>query len=83
MSDMGLYRGRQRGGLIGFRLREKPMLGSLVIGASAVVRSADTGRLDLAPEAAGLLAVSLGISAAKDDHADLMQGMFLCDALYS
>ncbi|MEE3093543.1 MAG: chromate resistance protein ChrB domain-containing protein, partial [Pseudomonadota bacterium] len=51
--------------------------------ASVVVRGADTGRLDLAPEAAGLLAVSLGISAAKDDHADLMQGMFLCDALYS
>ncbi|MEC7301903.1 MAG: chromate resistance protein ChrB domain-containing protein [Pseudomonadota bacterium] len=48
-----------------------------------MVRGADTGRLDLAPEAAGLLAVSLGISAAKDDHADLMQGMFLCDALYS
>ena len=83
MSDMGLYRGRQRGGLIGFRLREQPMQGSLGNGASAVARGADAGRLDLAPKAAGLLAVSLGISAAKDDHADLMQGMFLCDALYS
>ncbi|MEC8172105.1 MAG: chromate resistance protein ChrB domain-containing protein [Pseudomonadota bacterium] len=46
-----------------------------------MVRGADTGRLDLAPEAAGLHAVSLGISAAKDDQADLMQGIFLCDAL--
>lgn len=49
-----------------------------------IVRSADTGRLDLAPEAAGLDAVSLGISAAnEDDHAALMQGMVLYDALYS
>ncbi|MEC8174580.1 MAG: chromate resistance protein ChrB domain-containing protein, partial [Pseudomonadota bacterium] len=57
--------------------------GAWVIDASVVVRGAYTRRLDLAPEAAGLLAVSVGISAAKDDHADLMQGMFLCDALYS
>ena len=36
-----------------------------------IVRGADTGRLDLAPECAGLLAVSLGISAsaASDEEA--------------
>ena len=36
-----------------------------------IVRGADTARPDLAPEAAGLLAVSLGLSelAGDDDHA--------------
>jgi len=49
-----------------------------------IVRGADTDRLDLAPEAAGLLAMSLGISAANDDdHAALAQGMVLYDALYA
>lgn len=49
-----------------------------------IVRGADTARLDLAPEAAGLLAMSLGISAANDDdHAALAQGMVIYDALYS
>lgn len=49
-----------------------------------IVRGADTPRLDLAPEAAGLLAISLGISAANDDdHAALAQAMVIYDALYS
>ncbi len=50
---------------------------------AAIVRSADTGRLDLAPEAAGLLAVSLGLSRVyADDLAQLEAGMMLYDALY-
>lgn len=50
-----------------------------------VVRGADTGRPDLAPEAAGLLALSLGLSAMNpaDDHAMLRQGFVLYDALYA
>jgi len=50
-----------------------------------IVRGADTARLDLAPEAAGLLAVSLGISAAAggDDRAAVERGMEVYDALYA
>jgi rhodanese-related sulfurtransferase len=50
-----------------------------------VVRGADTACLDLAPEAAGLLAVSLGISAASggDDRAAVERGMGIYDALYA
>jgi rhodanese-related sulfurtransferase len=48
-----------------------------------IVRGADTGRLDLAPQAAGLLAVSLGLSAIEaDDLAMLDKGLALYDALY-
>ena len=50
---------------------------------AGIVRAADTGRLDLAPEAAGLLAVSLGLSALHpDDGTMLERGLFLYDALY-
>ena len=48
-----------------------------------IVRGADTARLDLAPEAAGLLAASLGLSRLFDDDlAQLDAGMTLYDALY-
>ena len=48
-----------------------------------IVRGADTARPDLAPEAAGLLAVSLGLSRLYgDDHAQLEAGMLVYDALY-
>jgi hypothetical protein len=49
-----------------------------------IVRAADTGRLDLAPQAAGLLAVSLGLSILyRDDHQMLERGMTVYDALYA
>ena len=50
-----------------------------------IVRGADTARLDLAPEAAGLLAISLGISAQSggDDRAALTRGFPVYDALYA
>jgi len=49
-----------------------------------IIRGADTARLDLAPQAAGLLAVSLGLSHNfKDDHDMLWQGMVIYDALYA
>ena len=51
---------------------------------AVIVRGADTERLDLAPQAAGLLAISLGLSRNyTDDHEQLAQGMILYDALYS
>ena len=51
---------------------------------AAIVRGADTDRLDLAPQAAGLLAISLGLSRNfPDDHEMLRHGMVLYDALYA
>lgn len=48
-----------------------------------IVRAADTARLDMEPQAAGLLAISLGLSAIEDDdHAQLEKGMAIYDALY-
>lgn len=50
---------------------------------ATIVRAADTARLDLAPEAAGLLAASLGLSRMQtDDLAQLEAGMVLYDAFY-
>lgn len=49
-----------------------------------IVRAADTNRLDLAPEAAGLLAITLGLSENfRDDHEMLCVGMIIYDALYA
>ena len=51
---------------------------------AAIVRGADTSRLDLTPQSAGLYAVSLGLSQLfADDHAMLRHGMVLYDALYA
>jgi rhodanese-related sulfurtransferase len=48
-----------------------------------IVRGADTARPDLAPEAAGLVAASLGLSRMySDDLEQLEAGMVLYDALY-
>lgn len=49
-----------------------------------IVRGADTSRLDLAPQAAGLYAISLGLSHTfRDDHEMLKHGMVVYDALYA
>jgi rhodanese-related sulfurtransferase len=52
---------------------------------ATIVRGADTDRLDLSPQSAGLLAFSLGLSRlhAQDDHAMLEAAMPLYDALYA
>jgi hypothetical protein len=51
--------------------------------ASLIVRGADTARPDLAPEASGLLAASLGLSRMFDDDlAQLDAGMLIYDALF-
>lgn len=58
---------------------ESPALDRL----AEIVRAADTARLDLAPQAAGFLAASLGLSRMfKDDLAQLDAGMLLYDAFY-
>ena len=49
-----------------------------------IVRGADTARLDLAPQASGLAAISLGLSRKfADDHEMLRYGMVMYDALYA
>jgi len=49
-----------------------------------IVRGADTERLDLAPQASGLLAISLGLSHNfADDYEQLEHGFVLYDALYA
>lgn len=51
---------------------------------AVIVRGADTARLDLAPQCAGLLAQSLGLSALyPDDHEMLGHGMTMYDAYYA
>ena len=61
-----------------FRLHD-PALEELAV----IVRGADTGHPELAPQSAGLLAVSLGLSRNfTDDHEMLEHGMVLYDALY-
>lgn len=59
---------------------DDPALSELAV----IVRGADTARLDLAPQAAGLLAISLGLSHNfHDDHEQLRHGFVIYDALYS
>ena len=51
---------------------------------ATIVRGADTARLELAPQAAGLLAISLGLSHNfRDDHEQLRHGFVIYDALYA
>ena len=50
---------------------------------ATIVRGADTGRPELAPQAAGLLALSLGLSAIRNDDQEMLEdGMILYDALF-
>lgn len=49
-----------------------------------IVRGADTSRLELTPQSAGLYALSLGLSHDfADDHEMLKHGMVMYDALYA
>jgi hypothetical protein len=59
---------------------DDPALAQLAL----IVRGADTSRLDLAPQSAGLYAISLGLSNVyADDHEMLRHGMVVYDALYA
>ena len=58
----------------------KPALARLAM----IVRGADTSRLDLTPQSAGLYAISLGLSRTfADDHELLHHGLVLYEALYA
>jgi rhodanese-related sulfurtransferase len=63
-----------------FAIRD-PALDNLAL----IARGADTGRLDLAPQSSGLLAITLGLSAnsGDDDHGMLEASMPIYDALYT
>jgi hypothetical protein len=62
-----------------YRLSD-PALDELAI----IVRGADTGRLELAPQCAGLAALSLGLSRNfRDDREMLEHGTVMYDALYA
>lgn len=51
---------------------------------AVIVRGADTSRLNLTPQSAGLYAISLGLSQnCSDDHEMLRHGMVIYDALYA
>jgi hypothetical protein len=51
---------------------------------ATIVRGADTGHPELAPQSSGLLAISLGLSHLYgDDHQLLQHGMTIYDALYA
>lgn len=59
---------------------DDPALAELAI----IVRGADTARPELAPQAAGLLAISLGLSHLyRDDLEMLGYGLVMYDALYA
>jgi hypothetical protein len=59
---------------------QDPALKTLAV----IVRGADTARLDLAPQAPGLLAVTLGLSYNFPvDHDMLKHGLILYDAVYA
>jgi hypothetical protein len=51
---------------------------------AVIVRGADTSRLNLTPQSAGLFAISLGLSAVFADDQELLRyGLVLYDALYA
>lgn len=51
---------------------------------ATIVRGADTSRLDLTPQSAGLYAISLGLSQNfQNDHEMLQHGLVMYDALYA
>lgn len=65
-------------------IKKYKLTDSALLHLAIIVRGADTDRLDLAPQAAGLLAISLGLSRNyANDHEMLKQGMIIYDALYS
>jgi len=55
-----------------------------LVAIARIVRGADTDHLETAPQSAGLLAISLGLSRLfDDDHEQLRHGFVVYDALYA
>jgi hypothetical protein len=58
--------------------RERPKIDRIAC------RGADTDHLEMAPQCAGLLAISLGLSRVfRDDHEQLGHGFVIYDSLYA
>jgi hypothetical protein len=67
-----------------FIIKKHNIVGPAVTQIAVIVRGADTDRFNLAPQAAGLWAISAGLSHNyKDDHEMLAVGLKIYDALYS
>jgi hypothetical protein len=65
-------------------VRKHRLTDPAILELARIVRGADTDRFDLAPQAAGLWAMSAGLSYnITNDHDMLKVGMVLYDALYS
>ena len=63
-------------------LKKYQLTDQALLDLAVIVRGADTDRLDLAPQCAGLVAVSLGLSRQfENDHDCLAKGMVIYDAL--
>jgi hypothetical protein len=60
------------------------MTDSALLEIASIIRGADTAQLDLAPQAAGLLAISLGLSRCfKNEQEQIQHGFVIYDALYA
>lgn len=67
-----------------FIVRKHGLTDPALLQLALIVRAADTDRFDLAPQAAGLWAISAGLSYNfKNDYEMLAIGMKIYDALYS
>jgi hypothetical protein len=65
-------------------VKKHQLTDAAILQIALIVRGADTHRFDLAPQAAGLWAISAGLSVNyTNDHEQLETGMKLYDALYS
>lgn len=65
-------------------LKKHELTDSDLLQMAVIVRGADTDRFQIAPQAAGLWAISAGLSYnLRDDHKMLEMGMVIYDALYS
>jgi hypothetical protein len=65
-------------------VRKHELKDDAVLQIAKIVRGADTHRFDIAEEAAGLWAISAGLSVNyKNDHEQLEIGLKIYDALYS
>lgn len=65
-------------------IKKHQLTDPVLLQLATIVRGADTDRFDLAPQAAGLWAISAGLSYNfRDDQEQLSIGMKLYDALFS
>ena len=65
-------------------IKKHQLTNPVLLQLADIIRGADTYKFDLAPQAAGLWAISAGLSYNyRDDHEMLETGMKIYDALYS